>query len=305
MNRVVGILDEQTEYAKRLAQYVNERKEIGCFMASFRDEEDLALFCERKTLSVLLLGGNYITRKEELREKLSEKVGLWFVTETPEEAEELSLLGERAVFRYQRADALMRQLLDFTEEERTGMPELEVFFSAESSLLAEKYARARAAELAQDGRTLLLAWDAFSGFQRTEEAEPETPSISELLYFMRKDAGQVKRLFTGIRRKEGVESFSGVDFCTDLWQFSAEEMKKMLLQCRELGNYRHIVFWCGFVQDGMLAVMNLADRITLVYSAGEGQKRKEEFYRQMKYAGEQSILSRLNCVEGGEVKSRG
>ena len=70
-----------------------------------------------------------------------------------------------------------------------------------------------------------------------------------------------------------------------------------MYSCREYGAYKHIVFLAGVFHEGSLAVMNLSSKIFLVTSGGmNGEQRKQEFLRQMKYAGEQEILSRLEEV---------
>ena len=46
-----------------------------------------------------------------------------------------------------------------------------------------------------------------------------------------------------------------------------------------------------------MALMKQSGQVYLVDSGSEdGEKRKREFYRQMKYAGEQGLLSRLTEV---------
>ena len=54
----------------------------------------------------------------------------------------------------------------------------------------------------------------------------------------------------------------------------------------------------GIFHEGVIAVMNQSSQIYLVSSnTKDGQRRKQEFYRQMKYAGEQEILSKVIEVE--------
>ena len=86
MEKIIGIFDEQTAFAERLKQYINERKDIGCFAVSFREEQELTDFCERKKLTCLVLGGN----KTALRSHLPIPYGvrLWVLSEEEPEAEE-------------------------------------------------------------------------------------------------------------------------------------------------------------------------------------------------------------------------
>lgn len=293
MEQVIGILDGQAEYAGKLTGYINEKKEIGCFAVSFRDEEELLHFCERKKLSALLIGGKTSGELQKLKENLPVGLRCWVLSGNETEREK-----EGVLFRYQKAGNIIRFVLDeMLSESSVKMSELLTVFSPESNAMAAEYAMAQAEQLAKSGRTLFVAWDAFLGYGRQEEKETELPSLSELLYYVRKDLNQAKKLFAGIRKKGGVEAFCGPDYSTDLWQYSPQEMQQLLLCCREYGNYRHIVFLAGVFHEGTAAVMRQSSRVCLVCSKSEaGNKRTKEFFRQMKYAGEQEILTKVEDV---------
>lgn len=296
MEQVIGVFDGQAEYAGQLIHYINERKDIGCFAVNFRKEEELLSFCERKKLVSLLLGGKTKEEIASLKDKLPAGIKVW------ELSDELGDLEESCLFRYQKVGNLIRTVMAEAQRE-TAMQlcGLFVVFSPESNRMAEKYALSFAKELAERGRTLFLPWDAFLGYKRAETEETENPSVSELLYFLRKDIRQAKKLFAGIRKKKGMEYFCGPDYCSDLWQYSPEEMQKLLVCCKEYGGYDHIVFLSGMFHDGILSVMHQSSRVYLVCSKSkEGESRKREFLRQMKYAGEQEVLSKLQETEAVE-----
>ena len=114
---------------------------------------------------------------------------------------------------------------------------------------------------------------------------------------MRKDRVQAKQLFAGLPKKNGADYFCGPDYCTDLWQYSAEEMCQLVACCREYGGYRQVVFLAGAFHEGVVSVMNQSGMVYLVGSeTAAGEQRKQEFYRQMKYAGQQGLLSQLTEV---------
>lgn len=299
MEQVIGIFDGQAGYAEQLARYINERKDIGCFAVVFRKEEELLAFGERRKLSSLIVGGKSAEELLQLKEKLPVGVRLWRLSEEAAENGDEGIL-----FRYQKAEHLIRLVLaEAQNSSALRMSELFVVFSPECGRMAAGYAISLAEQLTKGGRTLFLPWDAYLGYGRNGRKETEIPSLSELLYFVRRDTGQAKKLFAGIRRKSGVEYFCGPDYSTDLWQYSPEEMQRLLLCCKEYGGYEHIVFLAGVFQDGTAAVMRQSSRVYLVCSkTKEGEDRKREFFRQMKYAGEQEILSKIEEAEGREAE---
>lgn len=293
MEKIIGIFDEQTTYAERFKRYINERKDIGCLAVTFTGEQELQEFCARKKLSCLILG------QEKARDinalPVPYGVRLWVLSEEPPESEENE--GYSAVFRYQRAGEVIRRILlsELAREER--LSELFTVFSPENSALAAEFAARLVVRLSEKGKTLFLPWDPFGAFGRQEDGRETGPSISELLYLMRKDRLQARQLFSGLPKKNGAEYFCGPDYCTDLWQYSAEEMSQLVACCREYGGYRNVVFMAGAFHEGVVSVMNQSGLVYLVSSGSwDGEQRKKEFYRQMKYAGEQGVLSQLSEV---------
>ena len=194
----------------------------------------------------------------------------------------------------QKAKEIIRQILlsETTKIECLSM--LYTVFSPENSQIAFAYTKKLIEKLATKGKVLFLFWDSFSGYGREESEKVEKTSISELLYLMRKDKVQAKKILEGLPKKNGAFYLCSPDYCTDLWQYSVEEMQQFLCCCQQYGGYQYIVFLAGIFHEGVVAVLNQSSEIYLVSSDTEdGCIRKREFYRQMKYAGEQEILSKL------------
>lgn len=292
MEKIIGIFDEQVEYAERFKNYINEKKEIGCFAVVFRTEQELLDFCEKKKLSCLVIGEEKQHQIEPVIEKLSYGIKIWVLTEEVQNS--IPKESYYSVFRYQKAKEIIQQILlsETTKIECLSM--LYTVFSPENSQIAFAYTKKLIEKLVAKGKVLFLFWDAFSGYGREESEKVEKISISELLYLMRKDKVQAKKVLEELPKKNGAFYLCSPDYCTDLWQYSVEEMQQLLCCCQQYGGYQYIVFLAGIFHEGVIAVLNQSSKIYLISSDTEdGRIRKREFYRQMKYAGEQEILSKL------------
>lgn len=292
MEKIIGIFDEQVEYAERFKNYINEKKEIGCFAIVFRTEQELLEFCEKKKLSCLVIGEEKQYQIEPVIEKLSYGIKIWVLTEEVQNS--IPKESYYSVFRYQKAKEVIQQILlsETTKIECLSM--LYTVFSPENSQIAFAYTKKLMEKLVRKGKVLFLFWDSFSGYGREETEKIEKTSISELLYLMRKDKIQAKKILEELPKKDGAFYLCSPDYCTDLWQYSVEEMQQLLCCCQQYGGYQYIVFLAGIFHEGVIAVLNQSSEIYLISSDTEdGQIRKREFYRQMKYAGEQEILSKL------------
>ena len=293
MEKIIGIFDEQTAYAECFKRYINEKKDIGCFAVSFKEEQELLDYCGQKKLNYLVLGASKAQQMKQL--PIPYGVRLWVLSE--EEPEEEEADGYQVLFRYQKAGEVIRKILksELAREER--LSELFTVYSPESSRLAAEYAEELIGRLAEKGKTRFLPWDPFGGYGRTENGGRMGASISELLYLMRKDRTQARQMFAGLPKKNGASFFCGPEYCTDLWQYTPEEMNQLVTCCREYGGYQSVVFLAGIFHTGVVSVMNQSGQVYLVSSnTEEGAHRKQEFYRQMKYAGEQGVLTQLREV---------
>lgn len=296
MEKIIGILDEQVEYAERLKNYINENKEIGCFAVVFQRSQEVLDFCERKKLSCLVMGEKQQEQVEQMMDQLSYGIKFWVITE--ELSSSIKNENFHMVFRYQKAKEMIRQILLSETTKIESLSMLYTVFSPENNQIAFVYAKKLIEKLAGQGKVLFLFWDSFFGYGREENGEKI--SISELLYLIRKDKVQARKLFEKLPNKNGVEYFCGPDYCTDLWQYSVEEMQQLICCCQEYGGYQYIIFLAGMFHEGVVAILNQSSKIYLISSeTEEGERRKKEFYRQMKYAGEQGILSKLTEVIEG------
>ena len=292
MEKIIGIFDEQVEYAERFKNYINEKKEIGCFAIVFRTEQELLEFCEKKKLSCLVIGEEKQYQIEPVIEKLSYGIKIWVLTEEVQNS--IPKESYYSVFRYQKAKEVIQQILLSETTKIKCLSMLYTVFSPENSQIAFAYTKKLMEKLVGKGKVLFLFWDSFSGYGREETEKIEKTSISELLYLMRKDKIQAKKILEELPKKDGAFYLCSPDYCTDLWQYSVEEMQQLLCCCQQYGGYQYIVFLAGIFYEGVIAVLNQSSEIYLISSDTEdGQIRKREFYRQMKYAGEQEILSKL------------
>lgn len=303
MEAVIGILDEQAEYAKRLARYINDSPELACLAVAFQSVQELEQYCEKKKLRCLLTSQR--GEEELFWSFLQEEGKLCFISEEPvqeEHAEKTAAKPSQLVFRYQRAERIVAQLQGLSKEADAGTGEWYLVYSLTSAVAAERAAWELAKKLALQGRTLFLPWEPFGAWEReTENTGRKT--ISDLLYALRKKDTKTKQLFSDLPRKEGVEYVCGADYYTDLWQYSCEEMQALLTCCKEYGEYQSIVFLAGFCSKSIERAMEECGHICLLYSSeAGGERRLSEFIRQMKYAGKQTLLSHCEQIREEEVE---
>lgn len=282
METLIGIYASPGEYASRLAEYINSRRDVGCGGICFHNNSELDEFLKSGALSILLTDDpNHF--------KIYNKIPR--VCLLCEEKEKCGAAGTGEVFfKYLRAPVLLQRLfpaLNRTFEKNS----IYTVFSPSSNAAARRFAKEKAAELAKVGRTLLLLWDPFGS---TEGSREEGVSLSELLFAARKNRRGFGDMLDGTLKESGYSCIKGTDHYADLWQFSPEEMQELVEMCKTEGNFESIVFECGFMSESMERLMEMSDRVFLP-KADEADPGPDEFLRQMKYAGKQEILLKVRA----------
>lgn len=154
--------------------------------------------------------------------------------------------------------------------------------------------------MAETGRTLLIPWQSFS-LLREEAGEPSDSGLSALLYAADKQEAFAKRIFSALPKREGVEYVCGVDSYQDLWSYSYDNISVFFRLCKKYGGYEHIVLLAGEFSGCIERAMEESRAGFFLYTdGGQEEARWKEFVRQMKYAGKQALLSRLQPVKEGE-----
>lgn len=285
MNSVIGIIGSSPGYSRRLADAINSRKDVGYTAVAFKDIEELSQFLKTRNLSVLL------SDQEEHSDLLSKPTAFCLLTNEPDEE-----TGRTSIFKFQAASAIIKSILLLNPETTGGINHVFTVFSPSSAEKADAYAEKLATKLALEGRTLFLSWEYFGGKGR-EEQEHCGKTVSDLLFTARKNEAGMKRLMTGLEKRNGYEYFCGTEYYADLWQYSPEEMERLVEMCKKHGNYEYVVFCCGFFSEGVEALMGKSDEVMLVRSTEEKRDvRIEDFLRQMKYSGKHGILSKIKEV---------
>ncbi len=282
MGTLIGVYSPPGGYAERLAAYINSRRDIGYGAVALKTDPEIEGFLHSDELSVLLT-------VDPKHLSVYNKIRVCLLTEDRDEAENCET-GD-VLFKYLRAPVLLGKLFPDMSRELVKN-NLYTIYSPSSNLAARAFAAEKAEELSHAGKTLLLCWDPFGAFGRDGM---EGVSISELLFAARSNRKGFGKMLLRMRNDRGCFAFKGVDFYSDLWQFSADEMEKLADMCRADGSFDNIVFECAFISDAVERLMEISDEVILVKS-GESDPGPDEFLRQMKYAGKQGIINRTGVV---------
>ncbi len=286
METLIGIYASPGEYAARLADYINSRRDVGYGGLSFKNDSDLSEFFRSNELSILL------TDDPKTVSIYADRTKVYLLTEENTDAANAE---ESVIFKYLKAPVLLQKLLPKLKKDFVRNNVI-TYFAPSSNETAKEKAWEKATKMAADGqRTLMIGWDPFAAIGRETE---EGTSLSELLFAFRKNRQGFGKYMHGLKCKDGVFLVKGTDFYTDLWNFTGNEMQAFVEMCRSEGNFENVIFECSFMSEAVEKLMEVSDRIYLLKSS-QADPGPDEFLRQMKYAGKQDILLRIGEAEDG------
>ncbi len=278
MGAVIGVYDTSHVYSEKLAEYINTKKEVGYVAQAFVSKAEVEKAANANEIKILVCSDKSVSTPEFTGER--------FLLTDEQDNE------ENAVFKYCAASDILRSILPGTlKQEKKN---IHTVYSPSSNSLAYRFAADLAEKTGKKEKTLFLSWEMFNGMGRNESADYVT--VSELLFSVRKNEKSLVPLLKKARAGNGYDYLAGVEFYTDLWQYSAEDAKNLIRCCKEYGNYKTIVFCLGFFSETAEMLMNLSDTVYLVGEGKEEDMRNREFLRQMKYSGKHEILAKIREV---------
>ncbi len=247
MKKIWAILDVERNYAIRLMEYLNHKSGIPFDIQVFTDEEKLAEYADAHSIELLLVSEKaYSERMEQLHCAqimiLTEK-GRVEMTES-----------HKAVYKYQPADHMVREVMDCYSAERTAVGFESVgiracrriaVFNHSDEAMREAAAISLGRLLGDTQKTLYVSLSGGLGLERLSESAWDR-NLSDLIYFYRKRKDMLPVRFAGIvRQMEGLDLIPPATAREDLVVLQGEDWIKFLDELMNSSEYETLILDFG------------------------------------------------------------
>lgn len=277
MEKLVVIIDDEPEYGKRLALYLNSNRNFPYRAVVFLNAEEAKNYIKGEAAYAVLAAEQ--TEKEVLELTVGTGVNLFWLSETERNR-------PFSVYRYDSAKKIMRKLTE-QRQVREKIPVIG-FFSPAGGSGAEVLSRNIAEELGKNGKVLYFPVFPFGVCGREG-----IDGLSEAFYFVRqKEEGKVLRLQELLQYGEFADAIGPVRWYTDLDSVTKEDMEALLQGGVWDTKYRAFVVAVGQFDRAGRAILSCCDGVLApVWETADGKRLQEEFRRQLKESGETKLVS--------------
>lgn len=284
MERFVLILDDQPDYAKALAAYLNESKDFPYRVITEASASEATEYIESGAVGILIAAECF--EKSVIKFLCREKLRIFFLRENKEFHDTAS------VYRYSSAEDFRVRLC---KKEEKRKQRILCVFSPFGEAMLEQVGRGIAAGLSENLETLFLPLLPFGLYGREEAV-----GMSELLYYLLQGEEKLDTFLNDTLSKQHYRTENGaVLLRTVLWEsdlrdFSIEQTDRLLRALEEHSGFQVVVFCLFGFQEREQEILNRSSRIlVLLRQSKEGRKLYEEFREQLKMAGQQELLLKM------------
>ena len=216
------------------------------------------------------------------------------------------------VYKYQSMETVMNEILSIYSEiggdaitlHYTGgdARKVIVVYSPSSGLSRSMFAMALAKEYAKTRETLYLPFEAFTA----ERLADGRGGMSDLIYYLREQSGQIGMRIQMMAHKEGFLSYlSPVGHYLDVNEATGKEFQYLIKELKENSPYEICVLEVGYFNHHVAQLMNRCDEIFLPYpqmpgeedgESAEGDRRVQAFQRALVTEGMPQVLAKIKRI---------
>ena len=229
MRRIISIVDPDTQYAGKLAEYINSHDAGGLKAVTFSDVASYR--SNRKDYDTRIL----LVEERMLADLHENDVGESLVVALSEDGL-LTYGGITAVFKYTRGDVLLRELMKVYSEAEPSEKLVRVtnhkaqiigIYSPVGRCGKTSFALCLSCTLAAKGKLLLLSLDEYAGVFRYIAAEAES-DLSDVIYAYRQGEFSWSRLAQSVYSYGTMDYIPPVRYPEDIDAIRPEQMAELI-----------------------------------------------------------------------------
>lgn len=242
MKNVCAIYDSDEQYGKRLMSVISHRKNVSFGIQLFTKEKEIAAYLDKYTPDILVIGETCCTG--ELAKKYHGSVLVLTEEEGKlSQAAKDSFQEKIGIYKYQPADAILREIVHYTgkEGEENYSNEMIGVYSPIQEPLRTNFALSLAKILSETERTLYVNLEEFSGLDEVL-ASSGGETFSDAMYYYRQTGGQITgQIKSVISTSAGVDYIPPVQYAQDISLIDTEQTAAFILDLAKTCGYEKVV----------------------------------------------------------------
>ena len=259
MNHVLAVCDSETEYAYQLVDYFCNKKGFPFQVQLFTSEKTLVEYARDYPVSVAIIASK--DYRGEIRENIIDYVFL-LAEDNGEELPEL-----KSFYKYQSAENLMKELLEFIAREGilgrsvVNGKELKLIgvYSPVGKCLKTSFSFVLGQILSKKHKVLYLNMESYSGLGKLLQKEFST-DMSELIYYLQNSVEKfVYCMGSSTIRAGELDVLPPFDSFLDFISVSKEEWISLLHEIEKSSDYEYLILDLSDAVQGLFDILRLCD----------------------------------------------
>ena len=305
MRRVLAIRTADGEFGEQLAKSFNKDTDPFFQTFVFSEQESFIEFAKINRINVLLCDEEIMKRDMEGMKDIGAELMLSLSeVNVAEECCEV-----HSIFKYQASEAIMKEILFYYDKlkgnavpnSKTDLTTQKVscICSPIGGAFSSTFALALAYYYARNGKTLFISFDPFFTLPGRDK-DPKDKDLTDVLFFIcsNEEHPELKSKIADFIgecsiKRDNLEMLIGVSHWFDLCDMSIESMHTILECTCGNGRYQYVVFDLGIFGVAGMELLLVSDNIYVpVNDTFSGRKKVEEWKRQIRFSGKDTILSK-------------
>lgn len=302
MERIMAVLDRDRQYAERLCDYTNRRRNLPFQAVAFQAFREYSSFADTHRVLLLLAEPDLIGGEYELK---ADKV----LSLCEEEVQESSAGGlvscDGSVYKYQSGDAILREAMSavgdigerFRMQISNRQTQLITVYSPLNRCYKSAFALLYAVLRAKRERVLYLNFEVFSGLSKLLGEQFRT-GLSDALYHFKQGTLDASRIASFLHRFYEVDYIPPQHLAEDLTATEAEDFAGFLDLLMRETDYDCIVEDAGGFSAVTAELMSMSDLVfmpVLEDQVSEGKLADFEAY--LEYAGRSALKEKIRRLQ--------
>lgn len=256
----IGIYDNEINYAYRLMEVLNIKKQILFEAEVFTAKESLLLYLENHSLDVLLIQDSEMC--EELNRYSVKKIILL------SEGRKSINYKYPVIYKYQSSEMIIREIMNYYAENADAdaiysKQKIKIYgiYSPVRQIDVTAFALALGQFLLKQYSVLYLNLELFSGIKDKYGSE-NARGLSELMYYVNQDTEGIVYMISGMAEKlMGLDWIQPLESPEDLQDIKVEEWLKLLSIIRTQSNYEALLVQLNEGVPEFCRILEVCDRI--------------------------------------------
>jgi len=296
--RQIAICDREPEYARRFAEYANQRQEALFLVHGFSDCEALLKYAKEHAIDILLLA-------EEFAEEVVKKENFGQIFLLAEEGTAGRIEEYPVIPKLESCDNILRRVLDiYAEEGAAGggrVPRMERMkrigiYSPVGRSGKTSFALALGQALSRQKRTLYLNLEEYSGFAALYPYGDEW-TLSELMYFLKQGKQAFAwKLESRIRKIGGLDYIPPLKSPVELRDIRLADWENLFEALERESRYEILLLDLGGAVNGLYEILEQCDGVYTPAGQDESACAKMQQYEQtLKMLEMEEVLQKTTC----------